>query len=440
MFHYLIYLSPLNEQVYCKLRSLKPFKSPGPDGFYPRIIKEAAEQLSLPLYLIFSKSLDERFLPTDWKVANVIPVFKKGDLSQPGNYRPISLTSTVCKVFESIIRNNIRHMSSNALFAKEQHGFLPRMSCITQLLTATEYWSEVLQQGDSVDVVYFDFRKAFDSVPHQRLLLKLKSYGIEGRLLDWITTFLTNRKQRVVINESYSCWSDVTSGIPQGSVLGPILFSLYINDLPDIILHQVLMFADDTKLFRRISRNNSVDDIASMQRDIDSLVLWSNKWQLSFNVSKCKFLHLGRSAPDRTYQIQNQIIEQVTAEKDLGIIIDNQMKFHQHVSFAASKAMRMIGVIRKTFCSISIDTFPSLYNTLIRPHLEYGNVIWGPFYVLDQNRIENVQRAATRLVSSPLPNAARYLNSSIILSSSVNTRSRVWELTPCLYRVGSVMC
>ena len=141
--------------------------------------------------------------------------------------------------------------------------------------------------------------------------------------MDWITTFLANRKQRVVINESYSCWSDVTSGIAHGSVLGPILFSLYINDLRDLILNQVLMFANDTKLFRRISRNNSVDDITSMQRDIDSLVLWSNKWQLPFNISKCKFLHLNRSAPDRTYKIQNQTIEQVTVEKDLGIIIDN---------------------------------------------------------------------------------------------------------------------
>ena len=156
--------------------------------------------------------------------------------------------------------------------------------------------------------MYFDFKKAFDSVPHQRLLLKLKSYGIEGHLVEWITAFLTDRKQRVVVNESYSCWSDVTSGIPQGSSLDPILFSLYINDLPASVHNQVLMFADDTKLFSRIHRSNSACDISNMQRDIDSLVLWSKKWQLLFNISKCKFLHLGRSAPDHTTKYVTRLL------------------------------------------------------------------------------------------------------------------------------------
>ena len=154
--------------------------------------------------------------------------------------------------------------------------------------------------------------------------------------------------------------------------MGPILLSLYINDLPDSLHNQVLMFADDTKLFSRIHRKDSAQDISSMQQDINSLASWSNKWQMPFNVSKCKFLHLGRSAPDHTYQLCNQTIEQVTEEKDLGVIIDNQMKYHQHVhvSFATSKAMRMVGVVRKTFCSIPIETFLSLYNKLVRPHME----------------------------------------------------------------------
>ena len=152
----------------------------------------------------------------------------------------------------------------------------------------------------------------------------------------------TENKKIIIVNECHSCWSDITSGIPQGSVLGPILFSLYTNDLPDSIHNRVLMFAADTKLFSRIHRDNSAHDITSMQHDIDSLVLWSKKWQLQ--CSKCKFLYLGRSIPDHTYRIGNQTIEQVTEERDLGVIIDNQMKFHQHVSFAASKAMRMIGV------------------------------------------------------------------------------------------------
>ena len=179
------------------------------------MLKETALQLSLPLSLILTKLLDEGKIPTEWKTATVIPIFKKGYKSSPSNYCPVSLTSVVSKVFQSIVQESkIHHLYSNNLISSHQHGFLPRKSCSTQLLKAVEAWSESLDHWNSVDVAYLDFKKAFDSVPHNRLLKKLNAYGFRGKLLEWIKLFLTGHKQQVHVNGSYSEWSDVLSGIP----------------------------------------------------------------------------------------------------------------------------------------------------------------------------------------------------------------------------------
>ena len=194
--------------------------------------------------------------------------------------------------------------------------------------------------------------------------------------------------------------SDVISGIPQGSVLGPILFTLYINDLPSTLSNPSMLFADDTKIFCHIPRNNGSPNIDSLQEDINKLVVWSSKWQLLFNFSKCKSLHLGRFNPGHVYNMNVHNIERVSKEKDLGVIIDEQLMFHEHTSYATSKANRIIGIIKKTFTNMTSDIFLNLYKTLVCPQLEYVNAIWGPFYITDQIKVENVQRAATRLIPS----------------------------------------
>ena len=220
---------------------------------------------------MFRKSLSSGYLPSIWKHAHVTPIHKKGNCSNADNYRPISLTSPIVRILESIIKDHIaQHMLINSLFSPSQHGFIAGRSCTTQLLAAMGYWTQSLDNGFPADIIYLDFRKAFDSIPHNRLLVKLEAYGIRGSLLEWLRYFLTGRRhvQRVVLNGGHSSWSTVSSGVPQGSVLGPLLFLLYVNDIPLYVDSPILLFADNAKIFQSI---RSEGDYLQLQKDIDIL-------------------------------------------------------------------------------------------------------------------------------------------------------------------------
>jgi len=396
------------EIVYTKLSNLNPNKAAGPDNWPPKVLKEMAEQLCIPLTILFRKSLNTSTLPTSWKRGHVIPIHKKGSRRLVDNYRPITLTSIVGKLLESIVKDHILDsFIRNNLLSSYQHGFMPGKSCVTQLLYVMELWTESLDQGNPIDVIYFDFRKAFDSVPHARLLLKLQTYGIRGNLLKWIRHFLMDRKQRVIVHNEQSEWCDVISGVPQGSVLGPLLFAIYVNDLPEVVQSLLFLFADDTKLFRSIVSDL---DVAQLQADVDNFLIWTKNWLLNINNSKCKCMRIGiSSVSSHNYLINGESLCTTIAEKDLGVIIDQNLKFHQHAAAAAAKANRILGLISKCFEHLDVDTLPLLYKTLVRPSLEYANAIWGPHYITDQKLLERVQRRATKLVPSlkDLPYAER---------------------------------
>ena len=384
-----------NKAVQDKLSKLDPQKSMGPDKIPNSILKNLSKELSIPLTTIFNKSLSEGSLPEDWKTADVTAIFKKGNKSDPGNYRPVSLTSPIGKVLESFIKDQLQDfMESNNFLSDCQHGFRSNRSCVTQLLQTMNDLTKYTDNHENVDMFYLDFSKAFDTVPHQRLLSKLSAYGISGKILDWIANFLQNRKQRVKVGTSYSSYSNIDSGIPQGSILGPTLFIIFINDLPEHVKSNCKIFADDSKIYGPSS------DHSQLQKDLDSLMKWSNTWQLKFNIKKCSVLYFGKKNPKIPYSMDDGIttLKETDCEKDVGVHFSSNLFFDEHINITIKKANQMCGIIKRSFSYLDKDMFLKLYKSIVRSKLEYGNVIWHPIFKRQSRSLEKVQRRATKLV------------------------------------------
>jgi hypothetical protein len=263
-----------------------------------------------------------------------------------------------------------------------------------------EDWMKMMDNGKQVDVIYTDYSKAFDTVSHSKLLLKLDRLGIKGQILEWIKDFVTDRTQRVRVEEFLSQSEKVKSGVPQGSVLGPVLFLIFINDLPQNVQEALLMlFADDAKIAKEIS---NTEDREILQKSVNQLVEWSKKWSLKLNPSKCKVINIGRGdVCNNEYYInlegESTKLSKVESEKDLGVHIDNKLSFDTHISKSVKSANRVTGLINRSFKRMGSTTFTNLYKSLIRPHMEYGSVVWNPHTVKQQKLVEGVQRRATKL-------------------------------------------
>ena len=294
---------------------------------------------------MFNLSLHEGTVPHEWNHANVVPIFKKGSRCKAENYRPVSLTSVVCKLLESLLRDHmIDFLEKHNLLKDTQHGFLKGRSCLTNLLEYTEIISKWVDDGSPVDVIYLDFQKAFNKVPHQRLLIKLKSHGMGVNIVTWIQNWLTDRRQRVSVEGETSAWTAVHSGVRQGSVLGPLLFLVYINDLEDGVASNILKFADDTKIFRRAQTRQ---ECRTLQDDLNRLEQWSAKWQMLFNQSKCKWLHIGRANGKEPHEMHNTVLLKTAKEKDLGVTISADWKVSEQCGIAARKGNQLLGMIKR---------------------------------------------------------------------------------------------
>ncbi|CAM4642329.1 unnamed protein product [Lepidochelys kempii] len=305
-----------------------------------------------------------------------MPIFKKGSRGDPGNYRPVSLTSVPGKLVETIIKNNIvRHIDEHNLLRKSQHGFNKGKSCLTNLLEFFEGVNKHVAQGDPVNIVYLDFQKAFDKVPHQRLLRKLSCHGIRGKILSWTENWLKDKEQRVGINGKFSEWRRVTSGVPQGSVLGPILFNLFINDLEKGVNSEVAKFADDTKLLKIVKTKA---DCEELQKDLTKLSDWATKWQMKFHADQCKVMHIGKYNPNYTYKMMGSKLAVATQERDFGVIVDSSLKTSTQCAVAVKKMNRMVGIIKKGIDNNTKNIMLPLYQSMVCPHLEYCVQMWLP--------------------------------------------------------------
>ena len=385
--------------VRLKLKLLNINKSVGPDDIHPLLLVELADHISAPIAYIFNATLHQGCVPRDWRLANISPIFKKGSKNRAANYRPISLTCVLCKMMESFIRDQIlAHLQNSNLLSVRQYGFISGRSTVTQLLNYLDKCAEIIVDGGIVDSIYLDFTKAFDTVPHRRLLGKLETYGINGHILTWIKDYLSERSQTVLVNGEKSRAAPVLSGIPQGTVLGPLLFIVYINDLLDEVASHGLLFADDTKIFRHVC---SREDSTLLQKDLDTLDKWSTKWLLKFNHEKCHVLSLGKFdniMHAHRYTICGYEMEHVFNEKDLGVVFDSELNFENHISQKVQIANAIVGLIRRSFSYLDCNSFKRLYTSFVRPHIEYAQSVWAPHLSKHINMLENVQIRATKVV------------------------------------------
>nr|VZI03830.1 unnamed protein product [Spirometra erinaceieuropaei] len=380
-----------------ELLNLKESTSPGPDAIPAKLLKELAPEMSKPLALIFQTSFLTGCLPSDWNSATITPLFKSGSRASANNYRPVSLTSICCKIMEKIIKKALmQFLEQHHLLSDAQHGFRSGRSCLMNLLFTLERWTKARDEGSVVHAIYIDFKKAFDSVPHQRLLPKLRNAGIRGRLLAWIQSFLTGRSQRVQVGRQQSSEVSVVSGVPQGSVLGPTLFLVFINDCVKDLDCDTILFAGEIKLWKVI---HNAADADHLQANLNRLEDWSKRWLMPFNISKCNFLQLGsfRASSPRTYFLEGTPLQQVDSQKDLGVWITSSLKPTLHCAKAAKSAMATLQLIKRAFMEFDPDSFSKIFGTYVRPHLECVIQAWRFWTAKDYTVLEKVQRRATKM-------------------------------------------
>ena len=382
------------EDIRFAIRNLKSSVSKTPEDIPALYVKRTLTNLLLPLGIIYNKSLRQGKVPSLWKRAIVIPLHKKGIRSMPSNYRPVSMTSVFSRLLESILSRKITdHLTRNNLLSRMQHGFMKRRNTSTNQLLMLDVLTQNFDKNIQTDLILLDFSKAFDVVPHTKLFSVLHCYGIEGRVVHWIKNLLYSRTQQTLVDGRLSESCNVLSGVPQGSVIGPLLFNVYLNNLlqkleilPDV---KFFAFADDIKIL-----SNKYEQLEKALQVVDE---WCNIFKLKLNPSKSEYLSF-KMRTEHRYFICSELINKVSRTKDLGIWITDQLTWSTHIAKVKSKATCLSFIILRSFRSKSIQSYMLAYKTYVRPILEHNSVIWNGCNIGDIKELEKVQKMFTKIL------------------------------------------
>ena len=375
----------------------------GPDGIPSAVLKHCTEELVLPLSFLFNKSLSTAIFPAIWKKSFVVPIYKKGGRSDIKNYRPIAKLSSIPKIFESLITDTLT-FNIKSILCPQQHGFVKGRSTTTNLLEFVTYCFDNFNNRSQVDCIFTDFSKAFDKLSHDLLLTKLSKLGFNRNFVSWISSYLSPRSCRVVFSDALSYDFEITSGVPQGSHMGPIFFILYINDLPSVIVNsECKIYADDVKIFKSVS---SISDAEQLQGDLSAFHKWCVDNHMFLNIDKCRVINLTRKNLTLLYlyHINDAVLINVDKMLDLGIYIDKRLSFKCHVDYMINKANMVMGFIIREGREFS-DPYclKAMFLALVRSILEYSCQVWSPYYTVDILRIESIQRRFLRFALRKLP-------------------------------------
>ena len=418
-----------SDSVHRQIRNCRSKKSRDPDGFSMHFLKQIAPSISYPTSLLFNSLMSISTIPLDWKSSIVTPIHKKGPRTNPENYRAVSVTSIFSKLMERIVVLDIlHHMQSHNLLSREQHGFLKKKSTLSNLLESLNDWTLSLENKLSETIVFIDFKRAFDLVPHDLLLHKLSSYNIRGNLLRWIDRFLSNRTQATLVNGSISSFQPVSSGVVQGSCLGPLLFLIYINDITDHTTQPVTskLYADDLKLYSAISTST---DIQTFQDTLDRITVWSRVWRLPISIQKCCELNIGPSIDScPPLNLQDISLPRTTSARDLGIIFDSCLNFDEHINTIVKKAHNRANLILKCFQSRNRQILIRAFTIYVRPLLEFNSPVWSPSLIRQINILENVQRSFTKRLPG-LKNLTYHQRLKAASLKSLEYRRLTYDLT-----------
>ena len=384
------------DDILSATRKMKDKLTRTPESIPSYFIKRIISVILHPLVTLFNFCIQNKFVPTQWKTSLIVPVYKKGDRSNATNYRPISLTSSFSRLFESILHDKISsHLLHNPLLSSSKFGFLSQTSSCDQLLMCIHEWLVSISNGSSVDVIYTDIQKAFDSVSHSKLISIIRSYGICNSVCNWLEEFLTNRSQSVCIGAEVSSSLAVDSGVPQGSVIGPLTFLIYFNNSTECVnssfaCRGIKLFADDAKIYDVNQQ--------SLESSLNRFLLWLKNHQLDIAPSKCFSLSVTRQKDHipPSLLINNVPLSNQPHIKDLGIMISGNLKWKTHINYIFRKASTCLYQLLKCFKTKNIWTLIKLFICYVRPKLEYNSPVWSPYLEQDKNHIESIQKRFTR--------------------------------------------